>query len=408
LAPAKSSDLIVRFSDLVMGMALFRRRGGAQVPLLALRLAIPALLIGLSACSPVAAYRHLVGTAQDDPNPATTPNTKNLAAGGAKNYPNLATVPEPPSQALSTAQMNKLTQSLIADRTNAKYTTQQLQAGFDESGAPVPPPPPPLPAAPPAPKIAPPSAAVSSTGPAAPPAQPAGSGAVAGNGSGKAATASGAAPTGLRKSGQPPEPGPMESSLKSPQIAPLPTPQQVEPAPPPPSELETASGNAGTGAATGPAHLPPPPAPAPLPAAMASAKFEPPPPPPVLPPATPTRTASAGGPGKVAAAQPVDTPVAEVDFVGSSTTLDIAGRQELERIVPLYRREPAKVRVIGYAGVGNSAVAQLNGFQTALDRAHAVAAVLSQAGIPANKILVEAAPADQDTGQGRAEILFER
>jgi outer membrane protein OmpA-like peptidoglycan-associated protein len=381
-----------------MRIASFRRsRTGATPQQRISRLGISMLLLGLSACSPVAAYRHLVGTAQDDPNPATTPNTKNLAAGGAQNYPNLATVPEPPTQALSTAQMDKLTQSLIADRTNAKYTTQQLQAGFDDSGAPVPPPPPPVAASPPAP------AKTVPAGPTAASANPAG--AAAGKTAVKSGSPTGAAANGLRKPGQPPEPGPMESSLKSPQIASLPNPQQVEPAPPPPRELEMPSASAGKPA--GPAHLPPPPAPTPLPAAMASAKFEPPPPPPVLPPATPTRTAAAGAPGN-AAAQPVDTPIAEVDFVSGSTTLDAAGRQELARIVPLYRREPVKVRVVGYAGVGNSAVQQLNSFQTALDRAHAVAADLAQAGIPAGKILVEAAPADADTGQGRAEILFER
>jgi outer membrane protein OmpA-like peptidoglycan-associated protein len=200
----------------------------------------------------------------------------------------------------------------------------------------------------------------------------------------------------------------MESSLQPPQIPELPSPAQNQPAPPPPRELSLPAGSARAGAPPSPRHLPPPPAPTPLPAAIGSAKFEPPPPPPVLPPAAPTRMAAAGAPGKGAAASPAVTPVAEVDFVAGSTTLDDAGRQELAKVAPLYRRQPGKVRVIGYAGVGSSAVEQLNSFQTALDRAHAVAAALAKAGIPADKILVEAAPAGADLGQGRAEILFER
>ena len=104
---------------------------------------------------------------------------------------------------------------------------------------------------------------------------------------------------------------------------------------------------------------------------------------------------------------PVDVPVAQIDFAGDSTTLTDADRQSLGKIVPLYRRNPGKVRVVGYTGVGASADQQLNGFQAALDRAQAVAAALAKAGIPSDKILVEAAPAGADSGQSRAEVLFE-
>ncbi len=147
-----------------------------------------------------------------------------------------------------------------------------------------------------------------------------------------------------------------------------------------------------------------------MPAAIASAQFQPPPPPPSLPPAAPTRTAAATGPGKSGKqppAPPVDTPVALINFAADSTTLSDADRQSLGKIVPLYRRDPGKVRVVGYAGVGNSADQQLNGFQAALDRAQAVAAALAKAGIPSDKILVEAAPVGEDSGQSRAEVLLE-
>ena len=108
----------------------------------------PALLVALlalGACHPVDTWRDLTGASKDDPNPETTPNTKNLAAGEAAPSPNLATVPEPPTQALTTAQRDKLAQSLIADRTNAKYTDEKLRAGFAVATAAPPPPPPPAP-----------------------------------------------------------------------------------------------------------------------------------------------------------------------------------------------------------------------------------------------------------------------
>ncbi len=113
------------------------------------RLAIVGLLVALAGCNPIQTYRNWVGVSANDPNPETTANTKNLAAGEARSYPNLATVPPPPTQALTTAQLNKLTQDLIADRANAKYTSEHLQAQFDESAAPPPPSP-----APPAPSLA--------------------------------------------------------------------------------------------------------------------------------------------------------------------------------------------------------------------------------------------------------------
>src|SRR6202008_2546924 len=75
------------------------------------------------------------------PDPDTTPNSKNLAAGEASDYPNLATVPPPPVRALTAAEREKLTQSLVADRTNARHTDEQLRAGFSAVAAAPPPPP---------------------------------------------------------------------------------------------------------------------------------------------------------------------------------------------------------------------------------------------------------------------------
>src|SRR5271167_2773289 len=124
---------------MVLGKPLSSRRVRPR----AHRVAILLLALGLSACNPVETWRDWTGTSRDDPDPDTTPNTKNLAAGEATDYPNLASVPPPPTRALTTAEREKLTQSLIADRTNAKYSDEKLRAGFPAVSAPAPPPPPP-------------------------------------------------------------------------------------------------------------------------------------------------------------------------------------------------------------------------------------------------------------------------
>ena len=101
-------------------------------------LAILAVALGLGACSPVDTWRDLTGASKNDPDPETTPNTKNLAAGEASDYPNLATVPLPPDRALTAAEREALTQGLVADRTNAKYSDEKLRAGFSAVSAPAP------------------------------------------------------------------------------------------------------------------------------------------------------------------------------------------------------------------------------------------------------------------------------
>ena len=213
---------------------------------------------------------------------------------------------------------------------------------------------------------------------------------------------------GLRKQGEPPEPGPMESSLEVPQARATPEPEQIQPAPPPP-QLPPTPKVAATpaplpgGLAAGGAL-----APMPLPEAKSSAGYEPPPAAPELPSAAPTRTAAAG-PGKGNAKPPaqVGTPVAEIKFGADSTTLTDKDRQTLETVVTVYQQNPGKVRIVGYAGAEGGAVEQLDSYRTALDRAQAVAAALTKAGIPSDKIQVEAAPHGENSGESRAEVLIE-
>jgi len=414
--------------------------------LAARRLAVVALLLGLTACNPVDTWRDLTGVSRNDPDPDTTPNTKNLAAGEASDYPNLATVPPPPERALTAAEREKLTQSLIADRTNARHTDEQLRAGFSPVAA-APPPPPGAPgaqpeqvAAAPAPSPTPvPSAPVAAphaesarNGAAAEKpatllpsqsAEPASASSATGVGSAgeksalplagapRTARAGGKTPAepgqGLRKQGEPPEPGPMESNLVVPQARATPAPEQIQPAPPPPQLPPTPKvavtptpmpGGLAAGGAL---------APLPLPEARSSAGYEPPPASPELPP--PPARAAAAGPEKGGAKPParVGTPVAEIQFGTDSTTLTDKDRQTLETVLPAYQQNPGKVRIVGYAGAGSGAVEQLNSYRTALDRAQAVASALTKAGIPSDKIQVEAAPQGENAGESRAEVLLE-
>jgi outer membrane protein OmpA-like peptidoglycan-associated protein len=365
------------------------------------RLAILALVLGLGACNPVDTWRDWTGSSKNDPDPETTPNTQNLAAGEAPDYPNLATVPPPPNRALTAAEREKLTQSLIGDRTNAKYTDEKLRAGFPAVSASVPPPPPPVPAA-----TA--GAAADPAAAAAPPPAPTASPAT-GNAAGKtmaapdigsaAATTAAAPGQGLRKAGEPPEPPPMETNLEVPNVRSVPNPEQVQSSPPPPYPAP-----APTAANAPPAtpHLPAPPAPAPMPEAIGSAAYQPAPEPPVLGP-----LATSGKSSQKPPAAAAGTPIIEVKFAANSTTLSDEDRQTLEKVVPLYQQNPGKLRVVGYAGASGGAAEQLNSFRAALDRAQAVAAALTTAGIPSDKIAVEAAPSGADLVEGRAEVLLE-
>ncbi|HXO91177.1 MAG TPA: OmpA family protein [Stellaceae bacterium] len=347
-------------------------------------------MLGLVACNPVETWRDWTGASRNDPDPETARNNQNLAAGEAADYPNLASVPPPPNRALTAAQREKLTQSLIADRTNAKYTDERLRAGFPAVSAAAPPPPPP-----PVPEVV--NAAPGKPGgSAAPPPAPAPAPAPA-SGEALAAPAPGSGQV-LRKSGEPPEPGPMESSLEMPKVRSTPNPEQVQAAPPPP--YPTPAPTAANAAPATP-RLQSPPAPAPLPAALDSTAYQAPPPPPVLAPLGGSGRAVRKAPGAAAG------PVAEIRFAADSTSLSAEDRQTIGKIVPLYQQNPGRIRIIGYAGAGSGAVEQLNSFRAALDRAQAVAAALTQAGIPSDRIAVEAAPSGSNTPENRAEVLLE-
>ncbi len=386
---------------MVIGKAFSSRCGAGSRTWQAVYLvAILTAMLGLGACNPVETWRDWTGASKNDPDPETTPNTQNLAAGEASDYPNLATVPEPPIRALTTAEREKLTQSLIADRTNAKYSDEKLRAGFAAMPAAAPPPPPPPVPAPTDDAQPKPDAGTTLSPAAAQPtsAPPSGEARTAAQASGNAAEKTTAAGQGLRKSGEPPEPPPMESSLEMPQVRSTPSPEQVQAALPPP--YPTPAPPAANAPPPAP-HLQSPPAPTPLPAAIGSAAYQAPPPPPVLAPLAPTK----GSPKPPPA--PVGAPVAEIKFAANSTVLSAEDRQTLDKVATLYQQNPGKVRIVGYAGAGSGAAEQLNSFRAALDRAQAVAAALTKAGVPSDKIAVEAAPSDASSGESRAEVSLE-
>jgi outer membrane protein OmpA-like peptidoglycan-associated protein len=335
-----------------------------------LRVGLLAVVLALAGCNAaVDAWRNVNGISKDDPNPTTTPFVKNLAAAEARPYPNLASVPPPPSRELSTAEREKLTKSLIADRANIERSNAELRAGNAAAGGgPPPPPPPPM-----IPGAAPPAPA------AATPATP--------------ATTALATPArrrpGRRQPGQPPQAQPPESNLESPAINGLPAPDRPQPAPPPP-HLKPAA---------------PPPNQA-LPGAASVATVAPPPaapPPPPLEPA-PMSPAIAKSAAKITPPPP-GKPLVEIRFAAGATALGTAGRDALERLVPRWQQHPERLRIIAYAAIAGGADAQLSSFHAALERAQAVAAVLLHAGVPKDKIRVEAAPAAVGTAGDRAVVL---
>ena len=374
-----------------------------------------ALLVVLGACSPVAAWRNLTGASRHDPNPATTPNTKNLAAGEASPYPNLATVPPPPTRELTEAELQRLTQSLVADRTNAKYTDQELRGG---SAAAVPPPVQPAPAAG--------AAATGVTLAASPPVRatpmPAASG-------GEGAPAD--RPSGGRQRQQGRRPGIVGGCIRSER-----TGEQARHdgycGQCPERDGERLA-QAGPAAPTGPDGIEPRPAANPGDAAARAARIAapagascraaggegrrcaaaavgrrgPPPPPPVIPPPAPARTAMTTPTGGIRGAPAATAaPVAEIAFAAGSKSLSDSDMAALKKVAALYQEHPGKLRVVGYVWVVGAAD-PLATFGTALDQAHAVAAALAKTGIPAAKIAAEASPAKAAAAADHVEVLLE-
>ena len=299
--------------------------------------------------------------------------TPRIVAGDARRaYPNLATVPPPPTQALTKpADLNKLTQNpdcrpgqrqihqreptgqVRRSRGAATTASACSRRGRGEARRPAP------------------RRAGLRSGAGSAARRRAGSSANRRRPNrhrrrSPSASTGGAAAKGARKSAQPPEPGPMESSLQPPQIGALPQPGQNQPAPPPPHQLSTLRHRtpptrrrrgricrrAGSGADAGGDRL---------------------------------GQISAGAAGSQSAAARADPhgDCARRRQAGKAAAADRrsragrrhrlfpairrrsadADRQTLGKILPRYREQPGPVRVVGYAGVGSGAAQQLNSYR---------------------------------------------
>jgi hypothetical protein len=319
-----------------------------------------ALGASLGGCNPIETWRSVSGANKNDPDPVTAPFTGNLAAADAAPYPNLASVPPPPTRATSTAERQKLAQTLVAER-SATAALGGPPPGVTQPGLPAP-----ASAAPPAPPPPPHPAAAA----APPPVSPA---AVTGD---KAAT--NREPPPPRRTGTPAEAPPQDSPLQMPQVRSRPEPETARPALPPPR------------LATIPA---PPPSPELPPAAAASATPQVAPAPPVLAPVAPPPAAARPEPRR----PPVPMTVA---------TLEQLDRGQIAQVAALYKEQPGTVRVVAHAAPPAPGGDPLAAYHAALERGQAVAKALAEAGIPANRIQTEASPAVAGGAAGRIEIQF--
>ncbi|HKF71751.1 MAG TPA: OmpA family protein [Stellaceae bacterium] len=328
-----------------------------------------AVAVGLSACSvpdwanPVEWYRDVSGASKDDPK-SDARNTQNLQKGSEDEYPNLASVPPPPTNALSAADREKLRNSLAADRANAKYIEGNEQYVATPPQA-VPSPPRNAPEPPAGGAAAPVEAA-----PVPPP-------------------AAAAAPQAAPRRSQPQAP-PQESSLSAPSVRSLPQGETPRPPPPPP---------AGS------------PARAQQPAPQQTATL----PPPYVPPAPPSQdpaTDPAYASGGAAPPSGVGMTLGSVQFAGNSARLTPEMLAQVREAAALRQQTGGgTVRVTGYSmpqGEQDTMAPQLASFNLALDRARAVAAALTQNGVPARAVEISAAPPPPGQAGGVVEISLEQ
>jgi outer membrane protein OmpA-like peptidoglycan-associated protein len=423
-------------------MAGMRSRGPSVLMILALAgcSSVP------DAVNPVEWYRSAtdVFTSRSPTQPSATDSK--MAEAQAKGTPNLASVPARPTRASTPAERQALTQGLVADRENAKYTDEDLQPraavappAASRSTPASPPPAPPSPAAPPPPPAPTQAGSVLQPAPAAPPAAAA-----------PPPVPAAPAPTASTETTQPVPPPPPPTM---PQVASTPAPPRaaaprpapaVQPSPPPPA-VATAP-RAQTPVV--PASSPPPATPLPAtvaeiynrqlpgtavplataPAIPAAASVDqvyrqqlarsesvvqlrqPAAEPPLPPPAQPrrggalqhtarepakTQVVYVGGSTGIAPAVTIRAgePVAVVRFGGTSARLGVSDRETLARIAGIAHELRGQVRIVGHAGRpsgGEGAKREFAEFSLSLDRANAVAQELMKNGIPAERLKVEA------------------
>jgi len=138
----------------------------------------------------------------------------------------------------------------------------------------------------------------------------------------------------------------------------------------------------------------------------------PPPPPPNIPPppvrtsAAPTQTAALTAPQHPLMVQEI----AQIVFADGSAAITGDAHGQLTAVALFQQKSGGAIRIVGHAEPrpGKDALQQqIDGFALALDRAKAVAKVLSDAGVPAQDMMVEAAPT-RASDAPRAEIFITR
>jgi outer membrane protein OmpA-like peptidoglycan-associated protein len=381
-----------KFGLVILGMTLVGVAGCSRVP---------------DAVNPVSWYRDVTGISKND-DLGKGQNEQNLAEGSNEPFPNLGSVPSPPDAQLSGVDRDKLVKSLVADRNNAQYSADNLRAG--DVASTVPPPAPPARKTPgpadtsatssatisaaPAPAPAPPAQSASAAPPPPPPAAstaPPPAPAATASAKPAAAPPSSAGSNLLSSNSQqqqklkPPARGseapPAESSLQSPAIPNLPQGEAATPAPQPPRVPPSQVTNSASST-----RAPTLRAPAGAPTQQATA------------PATAPATRRAG----------ISYRVADVSFASGSAYLSGALRGTVAEVAKIYNTEGGTIRIIGF-GEATGKDAAVAGLTLALDRAQAVAVALTDAGVPAKDIAVEAAPvaAKGGTDAPRAEVYLE-
>jgi outer membrane protein OmpA-like peptidoglycan-associated protein len=304
--------------------------------------------------------------------------------GADQPYPNLASVPAKPTPPDQDA-MKKLTEALVADRANARYSAEaaplpdpsspSASPGLFGVGAVPPPPPPGQPAASASlPAVSAPPAPVAPTLPATPAASP-----------------SAAAPTA-----PPPARAPVKAVQSAPLTAPAPPPVAGQ-APAPPAMAQTAPAQPGAaqpgiaqpGAAPPGAAQPEPPQPplptgAPPPAAVTGGP--PPPPPPLAPSPMPT---------------PVGGASTSLEFARGSAALSPETSAAVKQFAASHAG--ASILVTGYGDAeASDPAAQTVALSLGLSRAQAVANALAADGVPAAAVRVSA----EASGRGVALRLL--
>ena len=369
-----------KFGLAILGMTLVGVTGCSSVP---------------NAINPISWYRDATGLSKND-DLGKGENEQNLAEGGNEPYPNLASVPSPPDTQLSGIDRDRLAKSLIADRSNAQYSADNLRAG--DIASTVPPP------APPARITRASSSAASKSGatasaPSEPPAP------------------APAAPVETANAPPPPVP-----SVPAKQPTPSPPAAESAPAPPSPAGPPLLSGNS---------QQKPPPRGSEAPPAESSLRSPtiqklpegeaptPAPPPPNIPPPNANRVSTAAQQQQATAPSNVSTTAAarrsgassraaNVSFAAGSAYLSSELRGTIAEVVKMHNAEGGTIRIVGF-GEASGKDAAVAGFTLALDRAQAVAVALTDAGVAAKDIAVEAAPvrAQGGTDSPRAEIYLE-